>query len=1169
MAIEQSISTEENSPSGGKLSEKSTIVALIISFSLISVGMVWSLFKAQSDLVRSSAMQNAVVLSSALQEFRTLYSSEVVESAVEHGMVATHDYQDKHGTIPLPATLAILFGEKIGTDLSGAKAHLYSPFPFPWRKKDNKFNSTFQKQAWQFLKDNPGDAFHKIETVNGKKLFRYAVADVMYSSCVNCHNNHPQSPKKDWKNGDLRGILEVDLPLEELNALSWSHLKQTTILIFFTIFLLLFWIINIVLKLSETSNKKQLLIDSQTVKLREELENSELAKKEQESLLQELNQQKFAMDEHAIISAANIRGDIIYVNDKFCEISGYAREELMGNNHRMVKSDEHSREFYQNLWKTISGGRTWHGEVKNLTKKGQPYWVRATIVPFMNKKGKPFKYVSIRTDVTVMKELEDKLTIAKQEAEEATRTKSDFLANMSHEIRTPMNAVIGMSHLALQTELTDKQADYLKKIQSSSNSLLGIINDILDFSKIEAGKLTMETIDFHLDYVLDNLATIVNIKVEEKGLELIFSRPENVPDALIGDPTRLGQVLINLCNNAVKFTDNGEVFVGAELLERKGDKVHIKFSIKDTGIGMTPEQTSKLFRAFSQADTSTTRKYGGTGLGLSISKRLVEMMEGEIWVDSEPDKGSQFFFTAWFGRKPSQDRTKTLLASDLKGTRVLVVDDNDSSRTILQEILASFSFDVTTVNSGQQAIEAIAQNSNQNDHLQYQLVLMDWKMPGMTGLEAAKIIKENNKSATSPKIILVTAYGREEVLSETKKNVIDGYLLKPVNPSLILDSIMNVFSLDGGGVKAKSQTKARDVDAIKGILGAKVLLAEDNQINQQVATELLEGNGLVVTVVNNGEEAVEAIKNTSFDVVLMDIQMPVMDGMEATAAIRKDSRYEKTPILAMTAHAMAGDREKSLAGGMNDHITKPIDPDKLFDSLVKWIPAKNRGGSLPTQTQGEQKEEELPDNLHGIDINEGLKRVGGNKKLFKKLLKEFFHDYKDVIASIRSTIQKGDFIDVQRTSHTLKGVAGAIGAENLYQAALLLETGIKDEKATEYQTLIADLNKALTPILNGLESLHEDVPQTIEEVDVTNDGPDELIYPELLKPLLEELVPLLKTGHSKATAKVAEIRELVGSKAQVQLATIDEQIDDFEYDEALDTLIKLAESLNISISNGD
>ena len=886
-----------------------------------------------------------------------------------------------------------------------------------------------------------------------------------------------------------------------------------------------------------------------------------------QELVNELKFQKLAIDEHAIVSAANVKGNIIYVNDKFCSISGYSREALMGQNHRMVKSNEHSPEFYKNLWSTITHGRTWHGEMKNLTKKGEPYWVRATIVPFINKQGKPFRYVSIRTDITVMKAMEKNLLTAKEVAEESTRTKSDFLANMSHEIRTPMNAIIGMSHLALQTEMSNKQRDYLTKIQSSSNTLLGIINDILDFSKIEAGKLTMESIDFHLDDVLDSLATIVSVNVEKKGLELIFSRPENVPDALIGDPTRLGQILINLCNNAVKFTECGEVFVGTEMLHREGEKIQLKFTIKDTGIGMTPEQTSKLFSAFMQADTSTTRKYAGTGLGLSISKKLVEMMDGEIWVESDISKGSQFYFTAWFGRKTSEQRRKSFLSSDLQGTRVLVVDDNASSREILCDTLKYFGFEATAVNSGQQAIQALTEDAVKEADDRYLLILMDWKMPGMNGLEASKKIKESHDIPAPPKIILVTAYGREEVLDESEEKIIDGYLLKPVNPSLVLDAIMNIFSLEGTRNKAKRHNKARDVDAIRGILGAKVLLAEDNLINQQVAIELLEGNGLIVTVANNGREAVRVLQTDNFDVVLMDIQMPEMDGMEATAEIRKDARYQALPILAMTAHAMTGDREKSLEAGMNDHLTKPINPDKLFDAMVKWIPAMNRDVTLPNKTQTDQNEVKLPDHLAGIDITSGLKRVGGNKKLFKKLLKDFYQDYKEVSLTIRRTIEEdGDSMVVQRLAHTLKGVAGAIGAENLYQAALNLETGVKAGRSEEYQAMIAALECAMEEILQGLASLPEDESPA---VDVNEpEIPNEPIDPELLKPLFEELMPLLKTGHSKSTAKVAEIRELAGAAARVQLASIDEKIDDYEYEEALETLIQLAESLNITMSSG-
>ena len=481
---------------------------------------------------------------------------------------------------------------------------------------------------------------------------------------------------------------------------------------------------------------------------------------------------------------------------------------------------------------------------------------------------------------------------AKEAAEEATRAKSEFLANMSHEIRTPMNAIMGMAHLALKTELTAKQYDYLKKIDISAKSLLGIINDILDFSKIEAGKLDMESVDFQLEDTLDNISTLVAIKTQEKGLELLFKTDPAVPRALIGDPLRLGQVLINLSNNAVKFTDSGEIVISTELIEKDERQVMIKFSVRDTGIGMTAEQAARLFQPFVQADSSMTRKYGGTGLGLTISKRLTEMMGGEIRVESQPGRGSTFIFSARFGLGKETAKKHLKPVSDMRGMKVLVVDDNATSRSILQEMLESFSFEVALAPSGE---EGITELENASAGKPFELVIMDWKMPGMDGIEASKRIKNHQGLNKIPAIILVTAYGREEVMQQAGQVGLEGFLLKPVNPSILFDSIMQAFGEAVPETSRMAHRHEQEAEVLEHIRGAYVLLVEDNEINQQVAREILEGAGLVVALATNGQEAVNAVKENNYDAVLMDVQMPVMDGYTATRKIREfENRGQKT-----------------------------------------------------------------------------------------------------------------------------------------------------------------------------------------------------------------------------------------------------------------------------------
>ncbi len=485
-----------------------------------------------------------------------------------------------------------------------------------------------------------------------------------------------------------------------------------------------------------------------------------------------------------------------------------------------------------------------------------------------------------RAMLNMMEDLDD----ARNEAEDATKAKSDFLANMSHEIRTPMNAIIGMAHLAMKTELTAKQYDYLKKVDISAKSLLGIINDILDFSKIEAGKMDMESVDFQLEDILDNISTLVGIKTQEKGLELLFKTDPSVPTALVGDPLRLGQVLINLSNNAVKFTDTGEIVVSTELVQKDDTQATLKFSVQDTGIGMTEQQAAKLFQPFAQADSSTTRKYGGTGLGLTISKRLAEMMGGEIWVESEQGRGSSFSFTANFGLGKEKAKKRFKPASELRGMKVLVVDDNATSRSILQEMLESFSFEVSLAASGEEGITELEAARKDKP---FELVIMDWQMPGMDGIEASKRIKHHKDLSKIPPIILVTAYGREEIMQQAEQVGLEGFLLKPVNPSMLFDAIMQAFGEAVPETSRIAQRHEQEAEALKHIRGAYVLLVEDNEINQQVAKEILEGAGLNVDLATNGQEAVNAVKESNYDAVLMDIQMPVMDGYTATRKIRE------------------------------------------------------------------------------------------------------------------------------------------------------------------------------------------------------------------------------------------------------------------------------------------
>ena len=747
-------------------------------------------------------------------------------------------------------------------------------------------------------------------------------------------------------------------------------------------------------------------------------------------------------------------------------------------------------------------------------------------------------YLGIWHNVTIEREARQLLEKAKFAAEDATKAKSDFLANMSHEIRTPMNAIIGMSNLALKTELNPKQHNYIDKVYRSAESLLGIINDILDFSKIEAGKMDMESIDFRLEDVMDNLANLVGLKAEEKGVELLFDQAADVPMALIGDPLRLGQILVNLGNNAVKFTDEGEIVVISRVKEITDDSVTLHFSVRDSGIGMSPEQQAKLFKSFSQADSSTTRKYGGTGLGLTISKRLSEMMGGEIWVESEQGKGSSFQFTATFGLQSGEERGRIKPSlPDLQGLKVLVTDDNLTAREIMVDILTSFDFRVDAVSSGQAALNKLSDEKDSFD-----LVVMDWQMPHMDGIESTKRIQSAHQGLP---VILVTAYGREEAAEASQDVSFSSILAKPVAPSSILDSIMEAFGHERGSGSRLVNRAEEESEAVTHIRGAKILLVEDNEINQELALELLNNAGMITKVAENGQEALDMLAEESFDGVLMDCQMPVMDGYEATRQLRQIDKFKDLPVIAMTANVMAGDREKVLDAGMNDHIGKPINVQEMYTTIAKWItPSEPLSEQAPQQNHDQEPAPGMSLNdLPGIDFNSGLSIAQGNEKLYRRLLVKFRNSQRDFESMFNAALTSDDPDDTERTAHTLKGVAGNIGARELQVVAGELEKACRDNSDNTGELLQAVLSK-LTPVIAGLDQLDKQNPQV--------NAPQE-IDREAVQSLLDKLKELLADDDTEAIEVIAELAPMVaGLPMADQLQKIEEAIGSFDFDGALE-----------------
>jgi two-component system, sensor histidine kinase and response regulator len=918
-------------------------------------------------------------------------------------------------------------------------------------------------------------------------------------------------------------------------------------------------------------------IASQLVIQQFEMTESVLARLEQSNALRRAVLD--AASEMSII-ALDLEGTITFFSVGAGRLLGYSADEVVGRRKLIdFLPDDEVRERCQELadetGRHVSAENLFAESVRrkdsrprewtNLRKDGSPVPVNLSVTGLSGNDGSVIGHLAAAVDLTQRKKFEEELRIAKEIADEANKAKGDFLANMSHEIRTPMNAVIGMTHLALKTELKPKQRDYLNKINAAANALLGIINDILDFSKIEAGKMDIEAIDFHLDHVLNNLSNLVSLKAAEKGIELLFSLDRDVPVDIIGDPLRLGQVLTNLSNNAVKFTETGEIVVKTKLLDETPETVRLEFSVSDTGVGLTPEQASRLFQAFNQADSSTTRKYGGTGLGLSISKRLVELMGGDIRVESEAGAGSTFIFTALFGRQPDAEEKRLRTPADLRGMRVLVVDDNETSREILREALASMSFDVTTVASGAAALAEL-QNATGSDGGAYELVLMDWKMPGMDGIEATARIRNDARLPEIPTVIMITAYGREEVMQQAEAAGLDAFLMKPVNQSILYDTIMDCLGHETLGKTRSPATALAQSEAERTIRGARVLLVDDNDINQQVGREILEGAGLVVDLADNGVEAVDAVHarhaEGGYEAVLMDLQMPEMDGYQATEALRRDPRFKDLPIIAMTAHALVEERQKCHDAGMNDHVAKPIDPETLFATLLKWIEPRERAPEdLPPSIDDEPADEDIPDALPGIDVADGVARIGGNAKLYKQLLMTFLRTRGEVGGEIRSALDAGDRETAERLSHSIKGVAGNVSATALHEAARDLEAAIKEGQTGGLDDLYRGFAEALEVVLGSIRQLADSVAPAHD------DGPDdgEMNVGELTG-LLAELAGLLGKNDLRADEFIDPIREHLGrSRCREDMERLETCIDDFDFKGAMAALESISRAFDITL----
>ncbi|MBR7793974.1 PAS domain S-box protein [Undibacterium sp. FT147W] len=775
---------------------------------------------------------------------------------------------------------------------------------------------------------------------------------------------------------------------------------------------------------------------------------------------------------------------IIRCNRRMDEMLGYAFGEQIGQSTRIWFHDDAAYITAGNqIYPNIMHGKIDVREMNLLRKDGSSLWCRTfsrAIDPADPTRGN----VIVFEDVTAERAATEQMRAAKTLAENAVRMKSDFLANMSHEIRTPMNAIIGMSHLAMKTELTPRQRDYMKKIQWSSQHLLGIINDILDLSKIEAGKMTVESIDFELDQVVENVIGLISEKAAAKNLELILEIDADVPHSLIGDPLRIGQVLINYANNAVKFTEKGNIAIRVAVARASSHELILNFSVSDTGIGLDEEQRNRLFQSFEQADSSTTRKYGGTGLGLAISRQLVSLMGGEVGVDSKLGTGSTFWFTVPLGHREGKQQ-QLLPAPDLRGRRVLVIDDNDHAREVIGDMLSNMSFIVSLAPSGLAGIAEIARAANAGEP--YEIVFLDWQMPGLDGIATARKISESMPT-NAPHMVMITAYGRDEVMKAADEAKIDDVLIKPVTSSILFDTAMRILGTTQSSQLRSAEHPAPGTD-LAAITGAHILLVEDNELNQEVAMELLQQAGFLVDVAENGALAMTMLdrQEHNYDMVLMDMQMPVMDGVTATREIRKQAKWAALPIVAMTANAMASDRDRCIEAGMNGYLVKPIDPDQLWMTLRRWIKPLREITVATIKPVHKQSDAVTIAPVAGLDVKAGLHHALGKEALYTSLLRKFSDGQQDFPERLTEAMTQGDLVLAERLAHTFKGLCGQIGAGELRAMAESLELCIRNQEPKE--KIQATLERIPAPLAELVSAIDQRFPvaesvQTTAAVDL-------------------------------------------------------------------------------------
>jgi len=908
----------------------------------------------------------------------------------------------------------------------------------------------------------------------------------------------------------------------------------------------------------EAQNEIGLLADSFNNMVTQLSENEAILEErsiEAEEALRELSAQKLALDAHAIVAITDVQGTITYVNDKFVEISGYSKHELVGQNHRILNSGLFPFEFWQEMYRTISSGNVWHAEIRNIAKDGRYYWVDTTIVPFLDSSGKPQSYIAIRADITEKVKINKELVLAKNQAEVGAKAKAEFLASMSHEIRTPMNGVLGMLGLLLNSKLSDTQRHQVFIAQTSAQSLLTIINDILDFSKIEAGKVELENIEFNLRNELGDFAEAISFRAQEKGVEVILDTKDIEKTIIVADPGRFRQIMTNLVGNAIKFTSEGEVVITVSLKVKDEKSATIFASVKDKGIGISKDKLDSLFDSFSQVDSSTTRKYGGTGLGLSIAKQLTELMGGKISVESEVGVGSTFSFSIDVGL--SEHSMLVMPRVDVTGKNVLIVDDNSVNLEILSEQLLRWGMNVTEASSAKSAIDLIVAQVDKNIIPPFDIALLDMHMPYTDGEELGKDIR-TRKECDGMKMVMMTSLGSRSDAKVYASIGFNGFFTKPTTTKDLFKAL-NILLEDSVVLEGSSEIITRDSlnmleeekQSINWPDDTRILLVEDNATNQLVALGILETFGLNADIANNGKEAISALRasyeTNLYTIIIMDCQMPIMDGYEASVAIRAGKAGEvntKIPIIAMTANAMKGDKERCFISGMDDYLAKPINPDTLLEVLKKWLNVEDTTSDINID---DTKEKELV----VFDEKDLFKRLANKNSLIERIIESFLDDTPKQFEKLKKSLDEGNIKDSAMHAHSIKGSSANISGFKLQEIA----------KKIEHFSNVGDLDGARSlfseaeHVYEELSSILQDRGNVIESVAESNIVFNRDSFMDTLK----ELRKKLEQGTFIDTDDIELFKGSGNRDIDKLLSKLKLKINSFEFDEALKIIDKWTE----------